>query len=68
MYLKISTPSVSFEESKYNFSLKLLKNEKIKNIEVVNKDNILVLIDYGDGVKGVIYDIKKNKIIRTIER
>ena len=68
MYLKISSSSYNQEKSSYLFSSNLLKDEKIKNIEVINKDHILILIDKGDHVKGAIYSLKKNEIIRFIDQ
>ena len=68
MYLKISIPSYNLEKSSYIYSLKLDKNEKIKNIEVIDKDNLLIVIDQGDDIKGSIYNIKENEVIRFINR
>ena len=68
MYLKISAPSKNLADSSIIFSSKLTDGEKIKNIEVLNKDKLLILIETGDKLKSAIYDVNKNKIIRIIER
>ena len=68
MYLKISTPSNYSLKSFDFYSSDLLENEKIINIEVIDKQHILILIDKGIDVKAGIYNIKKNKIIRFIDR
>ena len=68
MYLKISTPSNDSLKSFDFFSSNLLENEKIINIEVIDKQHILILIDKGIDVKAGIYNIKKNEIIRFIDR
>ena len=68
MYLKISIPVNKMESSSIIFSSKLTDGEKIKNIEVLDKDKLLILIETKDKLKGVIYDVNKNKIIRIIER
>ena len=68
MYLKISLSPDNFEKSSNFFSSELVKNEKIKNIEVIDKENVLILIDKGNEVRGAIYNIKKNQIIRIIDR
>ena len=68
MYLKISIPVNKLENSSIIFSSKLTDGEKIKNIEVLDKDKLLILIETKDKLKGVIYDVNKNKIIRIIER
>ena len=68
MYLKISTSSNNFINTPHIFSTKLNNNEKILNIEVIDKNKLLVLIESADNVKGAIYDIENNKIISFIER
>ena len=68
MYLKISKSSNSLNNTPYIFSTKLNNNEKILNIEVIDKNKLLILIESADNIKGAIYDIENNKIIRFIER
>jgi len=68
MYLKISIPSKNLVNSTIIFSSKLTDGEKIKNIEVLDKDKLLILIETNDKIKSAIYDINKNQIIRIIER
>ena len=68
MYLKISTSSSNSSESLDFFSSNLLENEKIINIEVIDKQHILILIDKGNDVKAAIYNINKNEIIRFIDK
>ena len=68
MYLKISIPVNKLENSSIIFSSKLTDGEKIKNIEVLDKDKLLILIETKDKLRGAIYDVNKNKIIRIIER
>ena len=68
MYLKISTSSNNLINTSYIFSTKLNNNEKILNIEVIDKNKLLILIESADNIKGAIYDIENNKIIRFIER
>ena len=68
MYLKISTSSNNLIITPYIFSTKLNNNEKILNIEVIDKNKLLILIESADNIKGAIYDIENNKIIRFIER
>ncbi len=68
MYLKISIPSKNLVNSTIIFSSKLTDGEKIKNIEVLDKDKLLILIETNDKVKSAIYDVNKNQIIRIIER
>ena len=68
MYLKISKSSNNLINTPYIFSTKLNNNEKILNIEVIDKNKLLILIESADIIKGAIYDIENNKIIRFIER
>ena len=68
MYLKISKSSNNLINTPYIFSTKLNNNEKILNIEVIDKNKLLILIESADNIKGAIYDIESNEIIRFIER
>ena len=68
MYLKISKSSNNLINTPYIFSTKLNNNEKILNIEVIDKNKLLILIESADNIKGAIYDIENNKIIRFTER
>mgnify|MGYP007094204702 FL=1 len=68
MYLKISKSSNNLINTSYIFSTKLNNNEKILNIEVIDKNKLLILVESTDNIKGAIYDIENNKIIRFIER
>ena len=68
MYLKISKSSNNLINIPYIFSTKLNNNEKILNIEVIDKNKLLILIESADNIKGAIYDIENNIIIRFIER
>ena len=68
MYLKISTPTSTLINTTNIFSAKLNNNEKIINIEVIDKYKLLLLIESADNIKGAIYDIENNKIINFIER
>ena len=68
MYLKISTTGTNLLDSTIIFSFQLDDDEKIKNIEVLDKNKLLIIIDKNDMIKGAIYDIDNNQIIRFIDR
>ena len=68
MYLKISKPTDILIKNTDFFSSNLSKDEKIMNMEVIDKGHILILINKDNNVKGAIYNIKKNKIIRIIDK
>ena len=68
MYLKISTNGQNISDSSIIFSSNLAKDELIKNIEVIDKKRLLILIEKNNQIRGVIYDSEQNQIIRIIER
>jgi hypothetical protein len=68
MYLKISTSSDSLLKIPSNLSINLTKDQSIKDIQVINNDNLLILIQDGEYLKGGIYDVNKNKITHFINR
>ena len=68
MYLKISTNVQNISDSSIIFPSNLAKDEHIKNIEVIDKKRLLILIEKNNQIRGVIYDSDQNQIIRIIER
>ena len=68
MYLKISTTGTNLLDSAIIFSSQLDSDEKIKNIEVLDKNKLLILIESNERIKGAIYDVDNNQIIRFIDR
>ena len=68
MYLKISGNQNNSQHNIKDFSLGLSKNEKIIDIEVLNKNQLLIVISNSVDTSGVVYDTKENNIISTIKR
>tara|TARA_B110000008_G_C16588834_1_gene411483 strand:+ start:234 stop:521 length:288 start_codon:yes stop_codon:yes gene_type:complete len=68
IYLKLSVSRVNITDKTINFSNQLIDEEKIKNIEVINKNMLLIIIEENQEIKGIIYDIKANKINRIIAK
>jgi hypothetical protein len=68
MYLKISISGKKLIIKPAVFSAHLENNEKIEDIEVIDKDKLLILIKGPDNTKGAIYDINHHQIISFIER
>lgn len=68
MYLKISISDQNLTKLPIKFSFQLDSDEKIKNIEVIDNNRLLVLIESDNNIKGVVYDINNNQIINSIER
>jgi len=42
--------------------------EEIIDIEVIDENRLLITINNSDNLKGVIYHIRQNKILKVIER
>ena len=68
MYSKISTNSKDMTLDLKNISLNLTNKEEIIGIEVMDKNRLLITINSSDNLKGIIYNIKQNKILKIIEK
>ena len=68
MYLKIAGNQNNSQHNIKNFSLGLASNEKIIDIEVLNKDQLLIVISDSVNTSSIVYDTKENNIISTIKR
>ena len=68
MYSKISTNSKEVTLDLKKISLNLTNKEEIVDIEVIDENRLLVTINSSDNLKGVIYSIKKNKILKIIAK
>ena len=68
LYSKISNTQVLSTDEINNYSLNLNKTEKIEDIEIIDKNNVLVLISDDDQSYLIMYNLKKNKIISKIGR
>ena len=68
MYLKIAGNQNNSQHNIKDFSLGLANNEKIIDIEVLNKNQLLIVISNSVNTSGIVYDTKKNNIISTINR
>ena len=68
MYLKIAGNQNNSQHNIKDFSLGLANNEKIIDIEVLNKNQLLIVISDSVDTSGVVYDTKENNIISTIKR
>ena len=68
MYLKIAGNQNNSQHNIKDFSLGLANNEKIIDIEVLNKNQLLIIISNSVNTSGIIYDMKENNIISTIKR
>ena len=68
MYSKISTNSKDATLDLKRISLNLTNKEEIVDIEVIDESRLLITINSSDNLKGMIYNIKKNQIIKIIEK
>ena len=65
MYSKISE-DITLDPKK--ITLNLNDKEKIIDIEIIDENRLLITINRSDSLKGVIYNIKQNKILKIIEK
>ena len=68
MYLKIAGNQNNSQQNIQDFSLGLANNEKIIDIEVLNKNQLLIVISNSVNTSGIVYDTKENNIISIIKR
>ena len=68
MYSKILTDSEDVTLDPKKISLNLNDKEEIIDIEIIDENRLLITINSSDNLKGVIYHIKQNKIIKIIEK
>ena len=68
MYSKISTDSKDVTLDPEKITLNLHDKEEIIDIEVIDENRLLITINNSDNLKGVIYHIKQNKILKIIEK
>ena len=68
MYSKISTDSEDITLDPKKITLNLNDKEEIINIEIIDENRLLILINSSNSLKGIIYDIKQNKILKIIEK
>ncbi len=70
MYSKISTNSKDITLDFKKVSLNLTDKEEIVDIKVIDENRLLITINKNnsDKLKGVIYNIKQNKISQIIEK
>ncbi len=62
----INSKDINFDQKK--ISLNLTNEEEIIDIEVIDENRLLITINSSDNLKGVIYNIKQNKILKVIEK
>ena len=68
MYSKILTDSEDITLDPKKITLNLNDKEEIIDIEIIDENRLLITINNSDSLKGVIYNIKQNKILQIIEK
>ena len=68
MYTKISKNSQGTNISIQRISLNLDEDYKIVNIEVIDKNRLMITLKHSNETKGAIYNIKNKKISEFIEK
>ena len=68
MYSKISTNSKDVILDPEKITLNLNDKEEIIDIEVIDENRLLITINNSDNLKGIIYHIRQNKILKVIEK
>ena len=68
MYSKISTNPKDVTLDLEKITLNLNDKEEIINIEVIDENRLLIIVHGSDSIKGMIYNIKQNKILKIIQK
>ena len=68
LYSKFSTTQDLSNKELKNYSLNLKKTENIKDIKVINENNVLITISDDDQSYLIIYNFQENKILFKIGR
>ena len=68
LYSKISNTQVLSNKEITSYSLNLNNSENIKDVKIIDENNLLVVISNDDQSYLIIYNLKQNKIISKIGR
>ena len=68
LYSKISNTEVLTSDEIVSYSLNLSNSESIKEIKVINENNLLFVVSNNDQIYLIIYNLDKKKIISKIGR
>ena len=67
-YSKISNNKKISNNDVINFSLNLKNSENIKDIKIIDQNNVLIVISDNDQLYLIMYNLKNNKIVSKIGR
>ena len=67
-YSKITNNQKISNNDVLNFSLNLKSSENIKDIKIIDQNNVLIVISDNDQLYLIMYYLKNNKIVSKIGR
>ena len=67
-YSKISINQKLSDNDVLNISLNLKSSENIKDIKIIDQNNVLIVISDNDQLYLIMYNLKNNKIVSKIGR
>jgi hypothetical protein len=68
LYSKISNTEGAINDEKTNYSLNLADSENIKDIKIINENELLIVVSNNDQIYLIIYNLNEKKIISKIGR
>ena len=68
LYSKISNTQDLSNNVIKNYSLNLKNSENIKDIKVIDENNVLIVINDNDHSYLIVYNLKQNKVLSKIGR
>ena len=68
LYAKISNTEVLSNKEITSYSLNLSNSENIKDIKIIDENNLLVVVSDDDQINLIIYNLDQKKIISKIGR
>ena len=68
IYLKISEENRNYTFEPDQISLKLSSGEKIENIIIINENELMISISGSKTISALIFSIKENRILTTINK
>jgi len=66
LYSKISNTEGLISEEKTSYSLNLSNTENIKDVKIINENNLLFIISDNDQIYLILYNLDKKQIISKI--
>ena len=66
LYSKITNTQGLYNKEIINYSLNLKDYEKIDDIKIIDKNNVLLVVSDGDQTYLIMYNLEKNRILSKI--